>query len=168
MDFFNIRNSHYFVSNIRKYRFWSTMACHIICFVSFRFVSFRFVSFRFDLFRFVSICFVSFRFDLFRFVSICFVSFRFVSVSFRTLQGPHSQSHWKKIANITFFDVKALITVVVVFHIFPYKNLIYFPFRKREVHICLIARHKLSLVDHVILFFFKKRVSFSVALSLLL
>ena len=74
------------------------MACHIICFVSFRFVSFRFVSFRFDLFRFVlfrfvSICFVSFRsvsfrFDLFRFVSICFVSFRFVSVSFRTLQGP--------------------------------------------------------------------------------
>ena len=59
------------------------MACHIICFVSFRFVSFRFVSFRFvsfrfDLFSFVSICFVS----------ICFVSFRFVSVSFRTLQGP--------------------------------------------------------------------------------
>ena len=52
------------------------MACHIICFVSFRLVSFRFVLFRFDLFRFVSICFVSFR----------FVSFR--SVSFRTLQGP--------------------------------------------------------------------------------
>ena len=61
------------------------MACHIICFVSFRFV----------LFRFVSICFVSFRsvpfrFDLFRFVSICFVSFCFVSVSFRTLQGPYN------------------------------------------------------------------------------
>ena len=59
------------------------MACHIICFVSFRCVSFRFVSFRFDLFRFVSIRFVSFRFVSFR-----FDLFRFVSVSFRTLQGP--------------------------------------------------------------------------------
>ena len=55
--------------------FLSTMACHIICFVSFRFVSFRFC--------FVSFRFVSFRFDLFRFVSICFVSFR--SVSFRSV-----------------------------------------------------------------------------------
>ena len=52
------------------------MACHIICFVSFRFVSFV-------LFRFVSICFVSFRSVSFRFVSICFVSFR--SVSFRSV-----------------------------------------------------------------------------------
>ena len=43
------------------------MACHIICFVSFRFVSFRF-----DLFRFVSICFVSFRSVSFRSVSFLF------------------------------------------------------------------------------------------------
>ena len=57
------------------------MACHIICFVSFRFVSFRFVSFRFDLFRFVLICFVSFRFVSFRFDLFRFVPFRFCFVS---------------------------------------------------------------------------------------
>ena len=79
----SVSNIRKWFSNIREYRFLYTMACHIICFVSFRFVSICFVSFCFFSFRFVS-----FRFYLFRFVSICFVSFSFVSVSFRTLQGP--------------------------------------------------------------------------------
>ena len=69
------------------------MACHIICFVSFRFVSFRFVSFRFDLFRFVSICFVSFRFVSFRFDLFRFVPFRFCFVSHFT---GTPQSEWLK------------------------------------------------------------------------
>ena len=37
---------------MKKLRFLSKMACHIICFVSFRSVSFRSVSFRSVLFRF--------------------------------------------------------------------------------------------------------------------
>ena len=62
------------------------MACHIICFVSFRFVLFRFVSIRFVSIGFVSFRFVSFRFDLFRFVPFrfCFVS-HFTGTLIRTL-----------------------------------------------------------------------------------
>ena len=91
----------YSFSDVRKYKFLSIMACHIICFVLFRFVSFRF-----DMFRFVSICFVSFRF-----VSICFVSFRFVSVSFRTLQGPMFLSLFPKIERISLILIEISLLV---------------------------------------------------------
>ena len=87
-----------------RYRFLSTMACHIICFVSFRFVSFRFVS----------ICFVSFRSVSFRFVSFRSVPFLFCFALYRDPNIEHCY------AQHMFFCKECVITKLRHSKVLPY------------------------------------------------